>query len=534
MPDKVKEIIDKIQEWWKHFTSRQRTIIISIVAVTIFAMAIVVYTTSRPQYVELISCANSEEASEVVGVLDGAGILYKASADGLDISVESSQEASANWALGAAGYVPDSYTIDDALGGGMTTTAADREKRYTVYLEKQLESDIKAMYSVKDVNVRFHIPDRNGTLGASQQEASAFIQLELDGTFTSANAANMAKAVASFLGNKTTANITIIDFDSNMLFSGGDDYSTAGIANSMQELQNQAESMVANQVKKVLYGTNQYSNIEVTSHLAMDYASYEKTVKEYYANEGRTEGMKVHEENYEYEASGGVAGVPGTDSNGEADGITYVSPDYGNSSSTENENLVDYIPNEKSEYSVTPAGGIKYGDSSISIAAIKYKEIYEKDAKLSGLLEGTTWEEYKLANSADVKQAVDEEFYTMVANATGIPVDKITIVSYESPVFYDKEGISFSWRDTGSFIVLFLIIGLLAFVVLRSMRGTMEVTGEEELSVENLLQSTPEESVDDIDLETKSATRLMIEKFVDENPEAAASLLRNWLNEDWN
>ena len=28
-------------------------------------------------------------------------------------------------------------------------------------------------------------------------------------------------------------------------------------------------------------------------------------------------------------------------------------------------------------------------------------------------------------------------------------------------------------------------------------------------------------------------TRKIVEKFVEENPEAAASLLRNWLNEDW-
>ncbi len=56
---------------------------------------------------------------------------------------------------------------------------------------------------------------------------------------------------------------------------------------------------------------------------------------------------------------------------------------------------------------------------------------------------------------------------------------------------------------------------------------------EEELSVENLLQSTPESALEDIEVETKSETRKMIEKFVDENPEAAAALLRNWLNEDW-
>ena len=37
----------------------------------------------------------------------------------------------------------------------------------------------------------------------------------------------------------------------------------------------------------------------------------------------------------------------------------------------------------------------------------------------------------------------------------------------------------------------------------------------------------------EIELEDKSDSRIMIEKFVDENPEAVALLLRNWINEDW-
>ncbi len=78
-----------------------------------------------------------------------------------------------------------------------------------------------------------------------------------------------------------------------------------------------------------------------------------------------------------------------------------------------------------------------------------------------------------------------------------------------------------------------IILGLLAFVVLRGMRGEKTEEVEEELSVETLLQSTPEQQLDDIELETKSETRKLIEKFVDENPESAAALLRNWLNEDW-
>ena len=51
--------------------------------------------------------------------------------------------------------------------------------------------------------------------------------------------------------------------------------------------------------------------------------------------------------------------------------------------------------------------------------------------------------------------------------------------------------------------------------------------------MEDLLQSTPEPEVEGITVEEWSETRKMIEKFVDDNPEAAANLLRNWLNEDW-
>ena len=60
-----------------------------------------------------------------------------------------------------------------------------------------------------------------------------------------------------------------------------------------------------------------------------------------------------------------------------------------------------------------------------------------------------------------------------------------------------------------------------------------KVTEEEEISVESLLQSDPEPVLEDIEVETKSETRKMVEKFVDENPEAAVNLLRNWLNEEW-
>ena len=71
-------------------------------------------------------------------------------------------------------------------------------------------------------------------------------------------------------------------------------------------------------------------------------------------------------------------------------------------------------------------------------------------------------------------------------------------------------------------------------VVLRTLKTDKNKEEEpEEISVENLLQTMPQEPLEDIDLEAKSENRRMIEKFVDENPEAVANLLRNWLTEDW-
>ena len=292
--------------------------------------------------------------------------------------------------------------------------------------------------------------------------------------------------------------------------------------------------MIANQVKKVLLGTKQYNDAAVTSHLSMDFSDYEETVKEYYANSDRTEGMLSHEETYESENTNDGGGVPGTTSNGESGNTTYVSPDSNNSSSSTSETSRDYLPNESITNAITPAGGINYTNSSISIAAITYREVRYEDVKRQGLLDGTTWDEYKSQNSADKKIDVDQDMYSLVANATGISEDKITIIAYESPIFYDKESKPVSVQNILSIVMLVLILGLLAFVVLHSMRTRQAVPQEEEVSVENMLQSTPESELEDIDVESKSETRKMIEKFVDENPESAAALLRNWLNEDWN
>lgn len=122
----------------------------------------------------------------------------------------------------------------------------------------------------------------------------------------------------------------------------------------------------------------------------------------------------------------------------------------------------------------------------------------------------------------------------MIANATGFPEANISIIAYDAadfPVF-------FRWKTLSDYLQIILAVlffSCLDYVVFRSTRKEKQAEMEEEVFRGKLLESTKEnqEPLEDIGYNEKSETRLLIEKFVEEKPEAAASLLRNWLNEEW-
>jgi len=126
----------------------------------------------------------------------------------------------------------------------------------------------------------------------------------------------------------------------------------------------------------------------------------------------------------------------------------------------------------------------------------------------------------------------------IISKGTGIDPANISVVAYQKNSFIDKQATNILSKAS-FWIQLALaaaILGILIFVIIRSARPLTVEEKEPELSVEEMLASTRENqqaSVDDIDIQEKSETRKAIEKFVDENPEAVALLLRNWLNDDW-
>ena len=534
MVEKLKEIPAKLLAWWNKYSSKQKTIIISITAGVVLALAILVTVLTRPQYETLVVCESTKESAAIIELLEGASpaIDYVYSEDGYQIKVEKSQVGQANVLLGANNIPTVRMTIGDVTGGGLTTTESDKVKLYKAYMEEMLESDLEDMENIISANVILNIPEDNGTMIAQNEDSSASIMLELNDALSNDQAANIAQFVKTSLGNEKIQTITIIDNEGNLLFSGDDTSSLQGSANSQFTVKQQTEAVLQSNIKKVLLGTNEFNLIEVSSNLDLDFSSVEETEHLFYAPDGQTQGVLSHEDIYEAESTGGVSGVPGTDPNNE-DNTDYVIPDYESSSSNTSEISRDYLPNEKVTLTKIPAGLIKYNNSSISVAAIKYKVLKEKDAKNQGLLDGITWDEYKAMNQERTKMEVDEDLVDLVAKASGIEAENISFIAYEEPMYIDAEGLPVTGTDILQIVLIVLILGLLVFVIFRSMRSEKAVVEEEEVSVEKLLDSIPETPLEELEVETKSETRKLIEKFVDENPEAAANLLRNWLNEDW-
>lgn len=532
MPEQIQQILDRILEWWKKFNTKQKTLLLSILGAVLLALVILTVVVSRPEMMPLYTCSTLKEAGDIQKLLTDNGIVYEVSEDGLSYKVDKGDLANARILLGTNEIPTDGPNIDSVFDGGFSSTEADKEKKYKVYLQEDLASVLEAMDSIESASIRLDLPRDDGTIIMKDEQASVSVMLTLADELSDEQAAGLAQFLATNVGNEDTSRITIIDNLGNVLFSGDEVNSVAGSANSQMELRAKAENIVKNKIRDVLVGSTICDNAEIAMNLDMGFDERTEQVHEYYAPEGQTNGMIDSKSEYESNSQGGAAAPPGTDTN---DDTTYVIEDSEITLSTISEVTTDYINNEKITTYVQSVGKINSETSSISIVITDWVVYNEDVLRASGALEDMTFDEYIIANSEPVKREVDEDYYELVSNATGFPIDSITILSYAQPMFEYSSANSRTLADYLQLLLIVLIFLLLGIVVFRSTRREQLQDSEAELSVENLLESTKgsQENLSDIGLNEKSETRILIEKFVEQNPEAAASLLRNWLNEDW-
>lgn len=538
MMDQLIALKDRILEFWNRYTTKQKTIIICVLLAIFFALVLLGYFLTRPVYTDLVTLGG-DTASEFADAMDSAGIDYEKesnSSGNTVFRVEESQYSDAMLLMGENKIMNEGMSWDEALDNGMTTSSAEKSTKMTLALQSSIRTGLMNFEGVEDATVYINRPNDDGTIFSEKEETAVSVAFSLEKGYemTADTATAVAIYLANAVGNPTTDNVVITDTSGTLLYGAKEDNTLGGSVSSTSEYVEKLRNTFSKNVSDMLRKAG-YDDVQIGSaNIQFNMDKVTELVKTYTANEGQDQGLYSSSYNYKSTGNSAAGGVPGTDTNGDETDTMLQS-----NGTTNSETILDkynYLPNETVQNIDHEVGAVVPEESSIAIVLTNYNVVTEESLDEQGLLDDISFEDYVEQNSAVTDLELPPELTQLVAAATGIAENNITIQGKQKPVYEAAEESSFQENISNYLMIILtvLIAGLLVFVIIRG-TSPVEVTElEPELSVEDLLATTQdEEALEEIELGDKSETRIMIEKFVDENPEAVALLLRNWINEDW-
>ncbi len=541
MREKVKEIPEKFKVFWDKYTSKQKTIVIAIICVVLIAIGVVAWLASRPTWSKFQVFDSVDDANTMTKALDDQSITWKASSDGKTIYVHQDDMTNALYAMSDNGLTDKGYTWDAAFDNSMSTTESEKDQKRVLALQSEIRQSLIQYKFIDDANVFINVPESTYTVLSSDDaetaKTSITASIELNDKNKDLLDDKTAETLAYWLANTVgtdVKNVIINDTDGKCIYNGNTSDGLGGVLKGgSTEYCNKLRNTIADNVTTLLIRCG-YDDAQVgTDGIQFDMNKIETLTKEYSVDDGREYGYPTNLYTYSSKGASGNGGTPGTDSN-DSDTDYVNNSSSGTSNTVDVQKLTDLLTNEKVQNIKQETPAIKLADSSLGIVVRKYTVYKEDDLKADGTLDKTTWDQFISQNNKISTTTVSTDEINLISAATGVSANKITVLAYNVPQFVSSTKSSNGISNYLMIILTVLIIALLIFVILRGASPLAAEDEEPELSVEQLLATTKEnQSLDDIEFSDKSETRKMIEKFVDENPEAVAQLLRNWLNDEW-
>ena len=541
MREKVKEIPEKFKVFWDKYTSKQKTIVIAIICVVLIAIGVVAWLASRPTWSKFQVFDSVDDANTMTKALDDQSITWKASSDGKTIYVHQDDMTNALYAMSDNGLTDKGYTWDAAFDNSMSTTESEKDQKRVLALQSEIRQSLIQYKFIDDANVFINVPETTYTVLSSDDaetaKTSITASIELNDKNKDLLDDKTAETLAYWLANTVgtdVKNVIINDTDGKCIYNGNTSDGLGGVlTGGSTEYCSKLRNTIADNVTTLLIRCG-YDDAQVgTDGIQFDMNKIETLTKEYSVDDGREYGYPTNLYTYSSKGASGNGGTPGTDSN-DSDTDYVNNSSSGTSNTVDVQKLTDLLTNEKVQNIKQETPAIKLADSSLGIVVRKYTVYKEDDLKADGTLDKTTWDQFISQNNKISTTTVSTDEINLISAATGVSANKITVLAYNVPQFVSSTKSSNGISNYLMIILTVLIIALLIFVILRGASPLAAEDEEPELSVEQLLATTKEnQSLDDIEFSDKSETRKMIEKFVDENPEAVAQLLRNWLNDEW-
>ena len=512
----VKEIFQKIKEFWHKQSKKSRTVLLCVLAAGVLLTVIVSAVINHVNYAVLYSGLDDSEAGEINAILDEMGADYKVSASG-DILVQEDQVASLKMSLASEGYPETALDYDIfSSNAGFMTTDFEKQKYLIFQLQDRLQDSIETIRGVKSAIVTISLPDDDSfVLDEDKTPATASVVLGLEGgiSLDSRQIMGIEFLVSKSVPGLTGENVAIIDDLGQILNTHHEDDELA--AYDRLELEKSIGSSMEDRITRLLTPVFGAGGFRVAVNVALDTS---KKVSEQTTYTPVVEDSGIVSRSEQTRETAGsqteASGVPGTDTN---TGVTtYEEADGAGSTSESESSSTEYLVNQLTEQ--IQDDGYKVKDLSVAV--------------IIG---------YPLTEDQVV------EYTRMAAYALGVEDDKISISTAqfieagETPATGAEETQTLTLTRqqiliAASIGAAVLLIAILLIVLAARRRKKAAGTEEEERpDLEEMLSGTASSaSVPGIVLsETREqGLKRQIKDFASGSPEIVAQMIRTWLKED--
>lgn len=267
-------------------TPSQVMMLFGIVAGTIVGAVLLIGWVNNVTYSRLYSNLEESEAGEVINYLNDNKIPYKLADGGKSIEIPADDVYKTRISLAAEGLPRAGsigYSIFDKNNLGMTDFLQNLNFRRA--LEGELTRTIMQLSEVQAARVHIVIP-KDRLFREDKKEATASVLLKLKGHSQLARPqiAGISHLVASSVEGLSPENITIVDYEGNLMSGGRKSDPLAGLSTSQLEVRQSVESYLQDKAQSMLDGVlgNGKAIVRVTADL--NFQQVEKTAETYDPN----------------------------------------------------------------------------------------------------------------------------------------------------------------------------------------------------------------------------------------------------------
>lgn len=526
--DKASERMTKVKDTWKEMDKNRRIAIIAALAVVIAAIGLSIYFLTRKDYVVLYSGMDATEAGEIYNTLKDGGT--DVSLRGSDtILVDAKKVDEIRLQLSAQGY-PKSGLNYDIFEGASSFGTTDMEKQ--VYLKFQLEQNlsqtIKRLGKIQDATVMITLASESqfALSGQNSTPASASVVLDIaqGQSLSKDDAVAIRNLIAKSIPNLQNENITIVD--SNMKMYTEEELDGTDINTEQLALQQQTKNNLEQQILNLLTPVFGQNRVSTSVNVVLNFDKRVTTSVTFEPpNEGEEQGLIVSLKELREVINGGEG----------ADGAVGVDPNGG---------VTTYPTTEQGEdgtyYKTTREFNAEVNETKDQIEHARGKI---EDLSISVILDGD-----EAAISNDVLTQVSD----LVSKGIGVEPENVSVArmafrgNQEQAEAVAAQNEMLQRQITMKYVTYIIIaaivllalgaIGLIYFLKKKKEKQLQQQL-EEELAQPEMpsgidLLADEDISIDDLTAKDSETTEKIF-KLVQNNPEAVAQLLRNWLDDEY-